>query len=887
MPPLLATKLSPPATPRVPLPRTRLDARLEQGVRGSLTLVSAPAGWGKTTLVADWARRTDRRVGWVGLDERDRDPRRLLAYLVAAFERAAPGLPLDALGPIDELELETAAITLLNALAEDGAEAVVVLDDAHLLEGAEVHDLLRLLVERAPAGLHLVLTTRVDPPLPLSRLRARGQLTEIRADELRFCGAEVGALLEHVAGVRLEPAVLARLEARTEGWAVGLQMSALSLRGHDDAAQLVQHLSDSPRFVLDYLIDEVLGRMSAERRRQLLELSILTELSASVVAAVTGVPDGHVVLDALRAENLFVVELDARTLRFHRLFGTLLRHELELGTTAEHRRALHRRASEAYLAAHDAPRAIDHALQAEAWELAARLVLERSEASIIRSDLRAALEDLERFPEAVLEAQPALLVRKAWIVDTMGSSLSRPLMQRARLALQARPDRLAEMELDLLEGIGCFEHDRARARAALERAAAGLEPRAGTLRGILHVNEALLEVAEDRLEPAQRAVERLLEVVVAGHDPFAILWARWYEAHLMLLAGSPGRTIERLLALQAPLRERFGDRPPRSTAMGMVTLAHAHMERGELDDATHWLDEAQALVDPKVAPADAGELVLTWALLEAYRDPEGAGWSRALARGEALAATYERRGYRPRLEAVRLRILLHARVCDDPRPAARAWLDTPGVADDSHPLFTAVPAASTRPDFARLLRGRALVRLGEHSRAAADLTAATARAEAAGRRLCATEGRLALAELAERMSDGGARDEHLQRAIAHAAPERLVAPFLEHDPRLLTRAIALATHASAGPLRACLAELVGPTRAKDPAAAPTSHEPLSARELEVLALVARGMSNAEVGRSLFVAPSTVKKHLENVYGKLDVRRRTQAVARARALGALP
>lgn len=895
MPPLLATKLRPPAAPRAPLPRERLDARLEHGTQGPLTLVSAPAGWGKTTLVADWVRRTDRRVGWLGLDERDRDPTRLVPYLLAAFERAAPGSAVEAIGPLDDLDPETAAIALVNALAEPGVDAVVVLDDAHVLEGSVMEGLLSLLIERAPPGLHLVLTTRVDPPLPLSRLRARGQLTEIRTHELRFAGPEVAALLEHAAGVRLEPAMVAALEARTEGWAVGLQMSALSLRGHDDPAEVVRRLSDSPRFVLDYLIDEVLGRMPAERRRLLLDLSILDELSPSLVTAVTGVPDGQAVLDALQAENLFVVALDRQTFRFHRLFGTLLRHDLAASTSAEHRRVLHWRASEALLVAGDEVRAIDHALRAEAWESAARLVLARSEGSIIRSELGAALEHLDRFPEAALDALPALLVRKAWIVDAMGNTLSRPLMQRARRALQARPDALAEAELDLLEALVRFEHDRAGARAALERAAAGLERRTGTLRGILHVNEALLEVAEDRLEPAQRAVERLLEVVVVGDDPYAVLWARWYEAHLMLLAGSPGRAIERLLALQAPLRERFGDRPPRSTAVGLVTLAQAHLERGELDEAAQWLDEAQALVDPKLAPADAGELVLTWALLEAHRDPEGPGWRQALARGEALVGHYRHPGFGARLEAVRLRILLHARVREDPRPAARAWIETPAIADGTHPLFSAAPAASTRLGFARLLRGRALARLGARDRAMDELGWVTARAEAAGRRLCATEGRLALAELAADPGDEEIRDAHLRRAIDHAAPERLVAPFLEHEPALVARAIELAAHAPASALRARLLALVEPMTSTRPvgsagspsaSSVPAPHEPLSARELEVLALVARGMSNAEAGRSLFVAPSTIKKHLENVYAKLDVRRRTQAVARARALGLL-
>ncbi|HEY2270014.1 MAG TPA: AAA family ATPase, partial [Streptosporangiaceae bacterium] len=285
---LLATKLHMPASRPGLVPRPRLTARLDEGLARGLVLVCAPAGYGKTVLLTDWARRGERPTGWLSLDVADNDPARFWRHFVAALDGVCPEIgervgPL--LGPPAPASFEGLVTALINELASD--EALLVLDDYHLISAQQVHESLAFLLEHRPAGICLVLASRSDPPLPLARLRARGQLTEIRAAELRFTPAEAAELLQH-AGSALPDASVAALAARTEGWAAGLQLAALSLRGQDDAAAFVAAFTGSHRYVLDYLAEDVLDRQDKQLRAFLLETSVLERLSGPLCDAVTG-----------------------------------------------------------------------------------------------------------------------------------------------------------------------------------------------------------------------------------------------------------------------------------------------------------------------------------------------------------------------------------------------------------------------------------------------------------------------------------------------------------------------------------------------------------------------------------------------------------------------
>src|SRR5215218_2342578 len=377
---LLATKLHVPRTRPGFVVRRRLVNRLAQAQGGELTLVCAPAGFGKTGLLADWARRDRRPVAWLSLDDADNDPARFWRHAAAALDGVRPGVAdrVAALlqgGGLQPASFEAVVTALVNELAGVAEEVVLVVDDYHLLQAPQVHQSVGFLLAHLPASLRLVVASRADPPLPLARLRARGQLVELREQDLRFTPAEAAALLQEAVGPELPEAAVAVLQERTEGWAAGLQLAALSLQGRGDSAGFVEGFSGSHRYVLDYLTEEVLDRQPEQLRTFLLETSILERLSGPLCDAVTGRRDGQALLEQVERANLFLVPLDEerRWWRYHQLFADLLRarlHQQRPERVAE----LHRAAA-AWFEAHGlAEEAVRHALAAGEAAWVARLM---------------------------------------------------------------------------------------------------------------------------------------------------------------------------------------------------------------------------------------------------------------------------------------------------------------------------------------------------------------------------------------------------------------------------------------------------------------------------------------------------------------------------------
>ena len=420
---LLATKLHMPASRPGQVLRPRLTARLDEGLARGLILACAPAGYGKTVLLADWARLAGHPVGWLSLDAGDNDPARFWRHAVAALDRARPGIGervTGLLGPPAPTSFQGLVTALINDLA--GEQALLVLDDYHVISAQQVHESLSFLVEHRPAGICVVLASRSDPPLPLARLRARGQLTEIRVAELRFTPAEAGKLLQHAVSA-LPDASVAALAARTEGWAAGLALAALSLRGHDDAAAFVAAFTGSHRFVLDYLAEEVLEGQDEQLRTFLLETSVLERLSGPLCDAVTGRAGSQALLEAAERAGLFLIPLDELRgwWRYHHLFADLLRACLQQeqpGRLAQ----LHRNAAAWYSEHELADDAIGHAAAAGEMLWAARLIERhfdtvyywRSEGATIRRWVSALPPDLAR-------SRPRLLLVQALMTATGGN----------------------------------------------------------------------------------------------------------------------------------------------------------------------------------------------------------------------------------------------------------------------------------------------------------------------------------------------------------------------------------------------------------------------------------------------------------------------------------
>ena len=414
--PLLATKLRIPPTVAALIPRPHLLEKLNEGLRlgRRVTLVSAPPGYGKTTLLSNWAHHCQRAVTWLSLDEEDSDPARFLTYLVAALrqiEVVAEETELASLATLQPFSAQAVLPTLINDIETAGREFVLVLDDYHLIQASPVHDALTYLLDHQPPQVHLVIASRADPPLPLARLRARGQLAELRQSDLRFTPDETTAFLNQAMGLGLEAGDVGVLASRTEGWIAGLHLAATSLQARGDAHRFIQDFKGSNRYILDYLIEEVLQLQPQNVQAFLLQTSILDRLTGSLcdtVAERRGDPcgrPGQAMLEKLERANLFIVPLDdeRKWYRYHRLFADLLQKRLG-ETYPELAPTLHRRASAWHEQNGLMAEAIDHALAAQDFERAAQLIERIAEATLMRSESTTLFKWLNALPEFSLFA---------------------------------------------------------------------------------------------------------------------------------------------------------------------------------------------------------------------------------------------------------------------------------------------------------------------------------------------------------------------------------------------------------------------------------------------------------------------------------------------------
>jgi LuxR family maltose regulon positive regulatory protein len=442
---LLATKLDVPQRRPGLLPRPRLLGRLAAGMEQELTLVCAPAGFGKTSLLGDWARHARQPVAWLSLDAGDDDPVRFWRYVAAALDRAgiAVGERLAPLlrGP-EPASLETVVTALINELVARSEEVTLLLDDYQLIQVPPIHDSLTLLLDRAPPMLRLVLASRADPPLPLARLRARGQLAELRERDLRFTMEESAALLRETSGLELPASSLDAVATRTEGWVAGLQLAALSLHGHPDPAGFVATFSGSDRYVLDYLAEEVLDRQPEPLRLFLLDTSVLERLSGPLCDAVTGRTDSQRLLEQAERANLFLVPLDGqrRWWRYHRLFADLLRARLRQ-TQPERVGGLHQAAAAWCERNGLVDDAIRHALAAGDQVWAARLIERHFDALLRRAEGATVDRWVAALPAELVRARPRLLVAQAvWALLGGRVEEAEPLVDQAETALESSGD---------------------------------------------------------------------------------------------------------------------------------------------------------------------------------------------------------------------------------------------------------------------------------------------------------------------------------------------------------------------------------------------------------------------------------------------------------------
>ncbi len=885
--PLLATKFFVPPPREKLVPRLRLRDRLAEMRGGRVTLIAAAAGWGKSTLLADWAIAAPGRVAWLSLDAGDDEPRRFLSYLIASL-RGAGGIAADDVPetvPSGDEAVRTTATQLLNAITARGAPLSLVLDDFHSIESPAVHEVVQFILDHLPPNLHLVLATRVDPPLALSRLRARGLLLELRGEDLRFNATETGAFLNDAMGLTLSSKAIEELERRTEGWVAGLQMAAISLSGRGGAEEFIHRFSGSNRYVLDYLTDEVLDRQGEEIRRFLLSTSILTRLNASLCDAVMQRDDSERILEQLDGANLFLIPLDdvRYWYRYHHLFATLLQHQLTRMLGAGEIAALHERASSWYLANRMPEPALEHALAAKDLERAADILRTHGLPRTLAGDAASATRWFDAVPKEVISGDLELLLIQttALIADYQLTRVSETVEAAAKLITDDSPPGQRGAYLGVL---GTYE--RITGKADL---------------GTTHLHNALPLVEPNTFWYSMVSYQLGMNAMLHGNVPGIIAGLAEARAHHT----RPDQVIIAVLAqTYTAVAELWGGRPDRAAALAReafpwidlteavtagrpldalpnMVLAEVHLARNELDAARGYANTAAEHGGRGFTIALFESMRTLARVAEAQRDWETA--SRAAA--DAMRSIRNVGGYFPWQHAIQT--LIHSIVFrrgqatgnrEDVQTALR-WLESSDILEKLA-TWEARRVGGLYCDAPLLFAARLRIE-GERYDEALRILDEVWGPAVSTERLVVQGNVLVLRALAEARSGRvDAAVETMRRALDLCSGPGYIRVFVEQGPAiqpLVERAAARAENRDF--VTRVLASFDAAPKAQ-PSGAPDA---LSERELEVLQLVAAGASNQDAARKLFIAPSTVKKHLENIYAKLEVGGRTEAIARAREL----
>lgn len=933
--PLLLTKLYAPRLRTHRVSRPRLLARLNQGLtQGKLTLISAPTGFGKTTLLSEWLHsksgvgsreygvwsreyevrnrdytpysllHTPFKVAWLSLDKDDNDPVRFWTYVIAALQTIhAPAgeSSLTLLQAAQPFPLEAALTALVNELMTLPDEAVLILDDYHLIETEILHQALTFLLDNLPPPLHLVILSRTTPPLPLGHLRARGQLLEMDAADLRFTSAEAAEFLNQVMGLSLAPTDVETLETRTEGWIAGLQLAALSMQGRaaQDIPTFLAAFSGSHRYILDYLVEEVLQRQPEPVQTFLLQTSILDRMCGPLCEAILSrgaeeqgsggeklpsaplpppaLAAGQEVLEYLEQANLFIVPLDdeRQWYRYHHLFADLLRTILQKKVGTQDLALLHRRAAAWFEQQGLVAEAVSHALAAADVPRAARLVEQHARTLLSRSEMTTLLSWLDALPAELVRSQAQLSLYQAWALALTGQ------LDAVETYLQGAERQPGEMAA-IRATVAYFRRDMPQAIALFRQALETLPEDNSFLRGAVALSLGIAYSWCGEVTPASQALSQASIISQASGNLHVALTALWNLAQLHLEQGQLRQAMalcQQALELASQQAEQPGRSLPPAAGGAYVSLGSLLYEQNELDRAIDHLEQGIKLGEQA---ADLAILALGYLSLarvkQAQTDPQAA--LQLTRQVEQLARRYNSPFWTAQAAAAQARLWIAAGQLE----AAEQWAQTYQLKPQGELSYLYEVEYTT---LARLLIAQA-----KFDEALALLERLRQAAEAGGRtgRVIEVLALQALAYQAQAKTDQA--NASLAQALSLAEPEGYLRLFLAEGAPM-HELLAAASGRLPEDQQAYLSDLLATFRQEEEKSRPPLAvgpqpliEPLSERELELLSLIAAGLSNQAIAEKLVVTVGTVKWHLNNIYGKLDVRSRTQAVARARELGLL-
>jgi LuxR family transcriptional regulator, maltose regulon positive regulatory protein len=884
LPAVLTTKLFFPPVRHDLVSRPRLLEKVTRGLQSRLILISAPAGYGKTTLLAEWRSGPGSRmpVAWFSLDNEDNNISRFLIYLASALGNIKAGIGEATLAILQSPQPPTTQV-ILTALINDltatlTVPSALVLDDYHCITAQPVHEALTYLIDHLPPQMCLVLLTRADPPLPLTRLRARGQLTEIRAVDLRFSVNEAAAFLNQVMGLDLPDEQVAALEARTEGWIAGLQLAALSIQSRDEIKSFISAFTGSHRYIIDYLTDEVLNMQAAATRKFLLQTSIIDKMTASLCDALTGRTGSQTLLEELDRSNLFLVPLDDERCwyRYHPLFMDVLRDRLRQAYP-DQVPALHRRATEWYECNRFISEALGHALAAGELDYAARLVEQNALPMILSGELTTLLGWIAKVEIQATE-RPWLSIFYAWaLVHTGQQDKAEVLVDKVdkRILLMAAPGDLKEMNghiLAIRAQIAVYRWDGLSAIKLGQQALGELSESNLPVRSfaVLVVGSAFFLIGD--LESASRFLAEAHRIGKAAGNYHVAVLSTFMLANIQADQGKLHQAEETYREALQMATTPAGQYLP-VAARAFNGLARVFYEWNDLDAVEHYIKQCvnlaqkwgniNALVSAHVIQARVKQARGDFkGAKECFYDVDRLKHDHSLAPGGAGV-----------VEIFRVGLWLVTGNLD----AAVDWYQKRGFKTDDD-----VPALQEAEyiTFARVLLAENKVD------AALDLVRRLLpAAEGNGKTETVIELLILRALGLQIKNDHSQALKTLDHALALAQPGNYVRMFLDEGTPMINL---LRRAGTAGVYPAYVKKLLSATLPVDERKIPAQPliEPLSERELEILRLVAAGKSNKEIASALYIATGTVKKHLNNIFGKLGVKSRTQCLVQARKLNLL-